>query len=504
MPVDLRGYVIYTGANGSLDGMSVSDVSGVVRAAATCPRIVLHFHGGLNTKSMAEESARRWLPVYQSASAYPIFFVWRSGLLDTITNNLAEIFRDPIFGRSMRILLRHVVGLLRSAGGQRAATLSVPSDRDVSAELERREYGEEPYVEVDTVPNELAVESEHMARIEQAVIDDDALTSAVRAAVADRAGAPSGERGVTGARATTLGISPTLLDPAVIEEITPAQPAGERAVLTTVAFARIVARILLKVVARLRSGTDSGVYPTVVEELLRGLYLANAGAAVWQAMKQETADTFVVGPSPRGGRTALDELVRALAERPDAEITLVGHSTGAVFIDNFLADVARARSATEAAWPASVSLRVVLLAPAATIPHMARVLDTYTSRVENVRVFTMSDDVERADRLLGLAYPRSLLYLVANVLERDSAGMSAVTPLVGLQRYLLTRRGETEDGIQVRAYLGAGRRVVFCPTPDDAPRGCRSTARSHTAFNTDAETMASVGLLVADRTAWTE
>jgi hypothetical protein len=503
MPVDLGGHVIYTGANGSLDGMSVSDVADVVNAAAESPRIVLHFHGGLNTKAMGEESARRWLPVYQGAGAYPIFFVWQSGLLDTVKNNLGEIFRDPIFGRSMRLVLRHVIGLLRSADGQRAATLTVPSDPDVSAELARREFDEEPYAEVDTDRPRLTADDEHVARIEAAVVADDQLTTAVRAAVGERASGPAGERGIGGGT-PSVASGRTLLDPAVVDELVTAEPAGERAVITTMAFARILGRILLKVVARMRNGTDAGVYPTVVEELLRGLYLANAGAAVWQAMKQETADTFLADPAPRGGRTVVDELVRALAERPKAEITLVGHSTGAVFIDNVLADLARARVAAELTWPASVSLRIVLLAPAATITHMAGVLDTYTARVEHIRVFTMSDEAERADRLLGAAYPRSLLYLVANVLERDVAGASAVTPVVGLQRYVVARRGETEDGIPIRAYLGAGRRVVFCPTPDNAPPGRRSAARSHTAFNSDPDTLASVGVLVADPGAWTE
>ena len=500
MPADLTAHVVHTGANGTLSGMTAADVVALVDAAANSPRIVLHFHGGLNTRAMGEASAQRWLPVYQEAGAYPIFFVWESGLLETISHNLDGIFRDPIFGKSMRLLLRYTVGLLRSAAGARGTALDMPSDLDVGDELNRRQYDEEPFAEVDTDRPDLVVDVEHVTRIEQSVERDAELTGAVRAAVADRAADTAGIRGTK----TVVEFAPTLLDPGVLDEIASSQVAGGKAVFTTIAFARIIGRILVRVIARFRAGTDSGVYPTVVEEVLRGLYLANAGGAVWRAMKNETAETFVKDGSPRGGRTVLDELVRTLADRRDVEITLVGHSTGAVFINNLLGSLASAQAAGEPGWTASVSLRIVLLAPAATLTHVAGVLSSLTDSVDHIRVFTMADAAERADHLLGGAYPRSLLYLVANVLERDPAGESAVTPLIGLQRWLIVHAGATDDGVPVRAYLSEQHRVVLCPTPDDAPLGQRSAACSHTGFNNDPGTMASVGALIADPAAWAD
>lgn len=51
----------------------------------------------------------------------------------------------------------------------------------------------------------------------------------------------------------------------------------------------MLAAIAYRVIRRHVRGRDHGFYPTVVEELLRELYLANLGAWVWDQMKEKAA-----------------------------------------------------------------------------------------------------------------------------------------------------------------------------------------------------------------------
>jgi hypothetical protein len=85
-----------------------------------------------------------------------------------------------------------------------------------------------------------------------------------------------------------------------------------------------------------------------------------------------------------------------------------------------------------------------------------------------------------------------LLYLVSGALERDG-DRSALTPLVGLSRYLGTgldryagsKAGKAADLAAWRKYFAETDRLVLSPTKDDAPEGMRAGARSHGAFDDD-------------------
>jgi len=266
---------------------------------------------------------------------------------------------------------------------------------------------------------------------------------------------------------------------------------GARGLVSAAFLAKKALHVLRAVIGRYVNHTDSGIYPTVLEEVLRAFYLANAGGAVWNAMKKETADTFEQHDDERGGRLVLDGLMQRLAASgAQPEITLVGHSTGAVFIDNFLSQAAAA------SWPAGVKFQVVLLAPAATFAHMTDAWPAAEPLVRRIRVFTMDDGHERADHLLGPFYPRSLLYFVSGVVERDRDAESAVEPIVGLNRYYGDRFADRPDLKTVRDYLGAEQRIVWSPTATNGPLGRRSQAISHTGFNTDKSVAESVVALI--------
>lgn len=477
-------HVIHTRADGLLAGTTAAEVAEIARAAAASERVVIHVHGGLVGTDRGMAIAARLAPEYERAGAFPVFFVWGSGLLETISGNLREILLEDLGRRLLRWLLRFTVGKLSDTAGSRAGTeLTLPYEMEVNAELRSRDSGQEPYAGLRARAELPPVGAGEREQFEQAVGTDDELAAALEAVLAGRHDA--GTRG-----ATAAGPARTLMSPEVLAELDPDGGAGERGLISTALLAKKAGAVFAAVIARFRSGTDHGVYPTVVEEMLREFYLANCGAAVWAAMKRDTADTFIADDRDRGGALFLREL-RAAAGRP--ELSVVGHSTGAVFIDHLLDAMAEGGG--------DLRLRnVVMLAPACTFDHLAAAL-RHQHLVDRFRLFTMDDASECKDHLVPGLYPRSLLYLVSGVLERDSSGASVVVPVAGLQRY---HTGERFAGIEpvraVRDYLGKEPgRLVWSPSPPDALAGLRARANSHGGFDDDPDVLDSIRALVAAR-----
>ena len=494
-------HCIYTGRNGRLDGTTREQVAAMVAAATeepqdgSPPRVVIHLHGGLVSRKSGEETAERLTPVYTSAGATPIFMVWESGAGETLLHNLDEIFAEDLFKSLLRRLLQFTVGKVWQEDGQRAAgVVPTPKLLDVEAELARRSTGGEPYAEEDATSSVDELVDSEEAQFTLLVQADPDGRAAVEQVVAGRhpeeAETDEGSRGVVVRRRASTA---SLIDPDVLEKLDPgAAVAGERGLVTTVALARKAARALARVISRFAHHDDHGIYPTVVEELLREFYLANAGGALWAAMKKETGDTF---EDDGGGRLLLDELGRALAAGSRPEITLVGHSTGAVYIDNLLDEVLRGRQEGYRPWPDDVRFRVVLLAPAATYGHFQAALGRTEELISHFRMFTMADAAERADHLLGPLYPRSLLYLVSGLVERGDDGQSALVPVLGLSRYRDAVYADRKALAVGRAWL-LDDRVVLSPSGADAPEGRRAAALKHGDFDNDSLVLESVVHLV--------
>jgi len=494
-------HVISTGGDGRLDGMTAADVERMVAAALQADRLVLHFHGGLVSRAKGEEVARLLTPVYQAAGAYPLFFVWQSGAVEIIRHNLGEIAREELFERLLRRVLSWAVGKVRDVeGGRPGVSVSLPNEDEVRRELAARkrktdpDSGTEPYRDLAARPGTALSrdeEDQFLADVEQ----DGDVQQALAGALAARDLAATGIDGARGV--PDVAPMTSRMDTDILEEIARGDVEGARGLVSTIALARRALQVLRAVLGRYDLGTDHGVYPTVVEELLRVFYLANLGGAEWQAMKQETADTFGT-EGDRGGRLVLDALAAGLPSDASKPITLVGHSTGAVFIDNLLADVVRRAAAGERPLPEAQRFQVCFLAPAATTGHFADAIGAPPAwsgreRIGRFRMFTMTDRAEQADRLVGAIYPRSLLYLVSGLLERDARSKSAWEPLVGLSRYLdgdpekLLRSdaGTAARLADVRTYLKNPGAVVLSPTAADAPVGSRSGATSHGDFDND-------------------
>src|SRR5262245_10790864 len=87
---------------GCFAGTTPADLQGLSQSLAGAERgknVVVHFHGGLVGRGTALATADQILfPAYQAA-AYPVFFLWNSDVLTTITMNLDAIVQERSFQR---------------------------------------------------------------------------------------------------------------------------------------------------------------------------------------------------------------------------------------------------------------------------------------------------------------------------------------------------------------------------------------------------------------------
>jgi hypothetical protein len=484
VPAELTGHLIVTGAEGRLDTptTTVESVRKNVGTMVRHGRGVVHFHGGLVSAEKGVEIAADLLPIYTDADAYPIFFVWGSDVVAIVGGNLKEIAEEEIFQRLLKKVLAYAAGKVKDELGIGKGTESLTPETplEVAKQLKRRERKEEPFAELPVAAEVPELTDEELSRFESEIKADDELLAHVDAAVkgADPDAEPRRAKGVVVRIEVADG---SLLDPATIAELQgrPDQPVARGFGFETAALVRKGVKVLVAVIRRHRSGRWHGLYATVVEELLREFYLANVGGALWATMKRETLDTFQPGKEPRGGEQFLAALASALpgADRP--AISLVGHSTGAVFIDNLLQTVAA--DGSKYGLPGDFRFRnVVFLAPANTFADFAAVVERHDEYWERFRLFAMTDEAERADRVFSFIYPHSLLYLVSGVLERDATGKSeGGKPLVGLQRWCLVDQNDPAELALVRR-LFEGDAEVLTWSP-----GERSGAIHHGDFDND-------------------
>jgi hypothetical protein len=487
-----EGHVIHL-ENGELAADTpLAKVQAIAQAATrhTGPGgIVLHFHGGLVSYNAGLEIADFLTPHYEGAQAYPVFFVWESGLLETLGNNLGEIAREAFFLKLWKKIAEIALRRFRQSPGERAAT-ALPTldaaslDAAIDEAVARGDVAglvaSEPSIPVgleeltDTeramVENELMLDTELMREVQQ-------ISRELRdpAAVQDEI-----RRGMQRVQGSTR----TLMDWQALDRLVERSTPQQRGLISAAKLIKAVVMVVVKVIARFARGRDHGFHATVVEEILRELYLANAGGVVWNLMKKDTADAFQSDGQVYGGTAFLEALRDAIdADRPP-RITLIGHSTGAVFISEFL-------DKSAATLPLRVRFDVVLLAPASRFEKTAATLDKHAARIAGFRMFAMQDAVERDDCLVPVLYPSSLLYFISGVLEGGDD-----VPLVGMQRFF--DRAHFPDAAfpavrTVRDYVTAlPSRAVWSVTGDAAPAGQRSASRHHTDFDNDDLTLASV------------
>lgn len=467
---------------------SASDLDTLFQRLTSDPgnHLVVHFHGGLVPRNSAHASGRVLLDTYRGAGTYPVFFVWNTDLLTAVGRNLDEIAKEKAFRRLVlragQLVLGKLAESLLPPGARSTGTLDVPSLKALPREddleaLGRELDAREAALRVDRVAmDELTPQQEEHVKRElttDRVLNEEAQK--IAAGLRDPATVEAELR--TRGSSTVRGSTSTLMSASILQEIAAETPEpGARGIGTLITLARFGGQVVRAVIRRYRNGRDHGLYATVVEEVLRALYIDNVGVLVWNAMKNDTRDAFGGDGAIHGGTAFLERLA---AHWPEGRrVTLVGHSTGAIYIGRFL-------EAADRVLPQGRKFDVVFLAPACSFSFMHERLDLFRRRVANIRSFGLSDAAERAYWEFPPIIKGSLLYFVSGVLEEDEADM----PLVGMERYFSGRGPYDRDDVrEVAAYLGPDARV-WAGGMDDLGPGRRCAGPRHGSFDDQDETM---------------
>jgi hypothetical protein len=226
-------------------------------------------------------------------------------------------------------------------------------------------------------------------------------------------------------------------------------------------------------------------------------------------MKQNCDDAFF--PDENRAGTAMLKRIGAELDggRKLKRITLVGHSTGAIYICEWL-------KAANAVLANEVKFDVVFLAPAVTYARFGATLKQFGDRIRSFRMFAMHDQLERNDQVWGddltgkqdwrrFIYPSSLLYLVSGILEsREAPDADPVDepdmPLVGMQRYF-TGSGiygakDFPEVVQVRTWLAAHANSLVWSVADGVGDGLNCKCNDHGGFDNETNTLASLRHIV--------
>lgn len=514
-------------ANGRLGNSPLSAVTEVERiltlAVARDPTngLVIHFHGGLVSKSYALPNiAGPLTEVYQKAGAYPLFFIWESGFGETIWNNKNDLVNDPAFRELVKkvsewalkkISITGTFGF-KSTGGQQI------EDIDAFRKEFDNWFNQTPGTAPTLPPTEttgINVSPGAATKARAATPDEDELAKQIEAGLDDdksfktalgeafNAAMPAEKVVTKGVGTGRTRSKKLLLSNDALDEMFPPEADAQaadgkvksRGVFSWINVARFVAKIVIAVIKRFRNDRDHGLYCTIVEEVLRTAYGDLIGAAIWNQMKKDTVDSFADGPDTCG--LAVVKRLKALESEGKGfkKLTLVGHSTGAIYICNFL-DMAKKVDLT-------TPIQVIYLAPAVTCERFAQAIDEHgKDRLKSFRMFAMKDERETGDEMLKPLYTRSLLYFVSGLLEGEAVegGWNPILdmPLVGMGRYydLPHVFDENKAVAKVKAFLNDGsNRMVWSQTIGAGP-GLNSDAARHGDFDNDEETLISTGIII--------
>lgn len=471
--------------------------------------LVLHFHGGLVDQTKGHMIAERLSPGYAAAGAYPLFFIWESGPLETIANNLPEIPRDKAF---QELIKKVAEWALKKSGGSEGGGgkgLRGGPERFID-EVRLRQAFDAWFAGTSTnlpVADECPADGQIAVRrgMRGTGADAEDLAYEIASGLDTDPSFQEAIRALRKADATVLAAGEprrVLMDEQACDRLFPGRTPGRRGGVEWVMVARFIAPIVIAVLRRFASGRAHGFYCTVVEEVLRAAYLDRIGAMLWNRMKQDTRDSFAAH-SNACGSAVVAELHRLRGQhRLFQRLTLIGHSTGAIFICEFL-------DALAAAMPDltrdELSVDLVFLAPAVTHERFAAALSAHRARIGHFRMFAMQDVLEREDHMVPILYPRSLLYFVSGVLEGHTEGPRWVsapdTPVVGMDRYLTDSDTYATHAFpavaSVRRFFAALTNGKVLSEANHG-HGCRSMSHRHGDFDNDGPTLQSLHWILSN------
>lgn len=407
-------------------------------------KLLLHLHGGLVDEKDGIGIATRLMGSGEGSwdlddEWTQVYVVWRTGALETLRTNWQDLaHNDRLYQAILRKLISFVTRKLGiGAGGNSRSAYEVFSlDED---EIHRRITGRadkrRPFADVeervgaDVPPGaraSLTIEQSNGALVME--FEDELLAdNRFQAAVADIDGFVN--EGVQGRAALAPAdrqrglASHNRLSAAIQGEMAPSLARdGSRGVSSVLTFLlKHAGKIALRCFRRFRNGRDHGLHATIVEELCRELYGDLIGSALWGMMVKDAGDHFE--------KNGFGSQLIGVLPRTGAVVT--AHSAGSIWAARLLLAMHSAGI--------QIKVNLFLLAPAVRHSLFAEMIGQAGALVGQCRMYTMSDELERRDAVLGRAwgfiYPSSLLYLVSGICEEHENQAYPDAPLVGMQRF---------------------------------------------------------------------
>jgi len=521
MALDKKYYIHSRGGTIGQNGLSSpEDIDAIVAhlKQATPRNLILHFHGGLVSQEAGFKIAEALLPVYQPGG-HPVFYVWESGAWETIRNNLTELADEPVFQQLLRKLLEYALQRLGGTNGSRSIQPGRVNPDLVKKTL--RNFFENPGPDSIPYKDFVPMVQKADARSAADAIDTDEIQADLEGdqdfkdALTSLPDIPPGRRSALQPVAT-IAVRNTPF--AQLASTRLSELPDRRGLITLLRAALLIKDVLVGVLRRYHAGRDHALYATVVEEIVRAFKVGGSAvnewgkALEWNRMKKDCADAFLPGADRYAG-TALLTRIRDRLSGGTAlnRITLIGHSTGGVYICAWL-------EAADFLLAAGVRMDVVLLAPAVTYARFAAALTKYGHRIRSFRMFAMSDALERDDQVWGndpalpggkdwrrFLYPSSLLYLVSGILESKPAADGTLSdepdmPLLGMQRYFSNAGVYSADAfpevVQVRNWLNGRPNAMVWSFADSVGSGLNSHCNDHGQFDDEQETLSSLQYIV--------
>jgi hypothetical protein len=443
-------------------------------------KLVLYFHGGLVNEQNGLQTAQRMWNLFNE-EAYSIAFVWKTGFLETLKQQLEVIYNSPKF----QILKKYVS--FRSSNklgrGSGRGTRQVMTLEEIERELQK----ENPFEELDEIARQEAeqLSERDLNNIEEQLKEELEADWDRDSQFAD------------------------LIQDYTFEDLPIPELEGFEAPETEVEKTRgglislkVLAQTAFNVVKRHWQKRSHGIYPTIVEEILRAIYLNYLGKWVWERMKNTAKGMWrpnqgEINANSYVGMYFLEKLVSLQQDKPDLVIDLVGHSAGTICICHLINAIAEKYS--------HLKIRNVLfMAPACTSDLFYESIVTKTSLYQNFRMFTMRDDFEIRDSLVPKIYTRSLLYFISGVLE-DTADK----PIAGLEFHLKGKSPGDYDAFihygdddaklrAIREFLltPGSNRLVLSQTTAANP-GFNSNSTRHGDFDSDHTTLESLHAIIS-------
>jgi hypothetical protein len=233
-----------------------------------------------------------------------------------------------------------------------------------------------------------------------------------------------------------------------------------------------------------------------LDDALEPLARQLTGKAAWDEMKKNALAATL--SQTGGARVAIQYLAQLAKKYRNVEFHLVAHSAGAIFhaplVQLLTGSVSAAGSAQDSQGFGCDIESCTLWAPACTIQLFTESYITAREeeRIKALTVFTLVDEVERADNCAKI-YHKSLLYLVSNAFE-DTARIPPSpdgVAIAGMAKFL-------DNDPRVNGLISAGK-LDRIASPNSQPLGSKSAARAqaHGGFDDDKATLEATLLRIA-------